>query len=29
VAGTLKKTEPAFRAKLERLYRDVPLPVCA
>jgi salicylate hydroxylase len=27
VAGTLKKTGPAFRAKLERLYRDVPLPL--
>ena len=26
VSGTLKKTEPAFRAKLERLYRDVPMP---
>jgi len=27
VAGTLKKTEPAFLAKLARLYRDVPVPV--
>ena len=27
VAGTLKKNEPAFRRKLERLYRDVPLPL--
>ncbi len=27
VAGTLRKTEPAFLAKLERLYRDVPLPL--
>lgn len=26
VAGTLRKTEPPFLAKLERLYRDVPLP---
>ena len=26
VAGTRHKTEPAFRRKLERLYRDVPLP---
>ena len=26
VAGTLKKNEPAFRRKLERLYRDVPMP---
>jgi 2-polyprenyl-6-methoxyphenol hydroxylase-like FAD-dependent oxidoreductase len=29
VAGTLKKTEPAFRVKLERLYRDVPMPLSA
>jgi salicylate hydroxylase len=29
VAGTLKKSEPSFRAKLERLYRDVPMPVSA
>jgi salicylate hydroxylase len=27
VAGTLRKTEPAFRRKLERLYRDVPMPL--
>jgi 2-polyprenyl-6-methoxyphenol hydroxylase-like FAD-dependent oxidoreductase len=27
VAGTLKKLEPAFRRKLERLYRDVPMPL--
>lgn len=27
VAGTLKKLEPAFRARLERLYRDVPVPL--
>jgi salicylate hydroxylase len=26
VAGTRHKTEPAFRQKLERLYRDVPRP---
>ena len=26
VAGTLAKNEPAFRAKLARLYRDVPMP---
>jgi len=29
VAGTLKKTEPAFLAKLARLYRDIPLPATA
>jgi len=27
VAGTLKKLEPAFRSRLERLYRDVPEPL--
>ncbi len=27
VAGTLKKTEPAFQRKLERRYRDIPRPV--
>ena len=27
VAGSLKKTEPAFRRRLERLYRDVPMPL--
>jgi 2-polyprenyl-6-methoxyphenol hydroxylase-like FAD-dependent oxidoreductase len=27
VAGTLAKTQPAFRRKLERLYRDVPMPL--
>ncbi|MFC7400567.1 FAD-dependent oxidoreductase [Chelatococcus sp. GCM10030263] len=27
VAGTLKKTEAAFQAKLARLYRDVPVPL--
>ncbi|WP_454854283.1 FAD-dependent oxidoreductase [Rhizobium binxianense] len=27
VAGTLKKLEPAFRSRLERLYRDVPVPL--
>ncbi len=29
VAGTLRKGEPAFRRKLERLYRDVPMPSAA
>lgn len=28
VAGTLAKREPAFTAKLKRLYRDVPMPTC-
>ncbi|MDB5531313.1 MAG: FAD-dependent monooxygenase [Devosia sp.] len=27
VAGTLKKTQPAFLSQLERLYRDVPEPL--
>lgn len=27
VAGTLKKLEPAFTSRLERLYRDVPVPL--
>ena len=27
VAGTLKKLEPAFRSRLERLYRDAPAPL--
>jgi 2-polyprenyl-6-methoxyphenol hydroxylase-like FAD-dependent oxidoreductase len=27
VAGTLKKTEPPFQRKLERLYRDIPRPL--
>ncbi len=27
VAGTLKKLEPAFRSRLERLYRDVSVPL--
>ncbi|MDQ0395682.1 FAD-dependent oxidoreductase [Labrys monachus] len=26
VAGTIRKTEPAFRQKLAQLYRDIPLP---
>jgi salicylate hydroxylase len=26
-AGTLRKTERPFQEKLERLYRDVPMPV--
>jgi len=29
VAGTLRKTEPAFQAKLAQLYRDVPRPQAA
>lgn len=27
VAGTLRKLEPAFTSRLERLYRDVPVPL--
>ena len=29
VAGTLKKTQPAFQQKLQRLYRDIPHPLPA